>query len=106
LRADLERLRPAPRAARWPLAVAAALLVALAGAAIGIRSGWFGAPPQAAELTPRQVTANPVQDRVVRVGISPDGEYLAYADITGIHVRRIDSGETRSLPPEEGYCFR
>ncbi|MBM3747873.1 MAG: serine/threonine protein kinase [Acidobacteria bacterium] len=106
LRADLERLRPAPRPARWPLAVAAALLVALVVTVIGIGSGWFGAIPQTAEGTPRQVTANPAQDPVVRLGISPDGEYLAYADLTGIHVRRIDSGETRSLPPEEGFCFR
>ena len=106
LRADLERLRPAPRAARWPLAVAAALLLALVGTAIGIRHGWFGAQPQTAELTPRQVTANPAEDPVVRVGISADGQYLAYTDLTGIHVRHIDTGETRSIPPEEGFCFR
>jgi hypothetical protein len=44
LRADLERLRPAPPAARWPLAVAAALLVALVVTAIGIGSGGRSRP--------------------------------------------------------------
>jgi hypothetical protein len=86
--------------------VAAALLVALVVTAIGIRSGWFGARPQTPDLTPRQVTANPAEDPVVRAAISPDGEYLAYADRAGIQVRRIDTGETRSIPPQEGCCFR
>jgi hypothetical protein len=103
--ADLERLRAVPRRARWPVA-ATAVMVLVVAAAIGVRWGWFGAQPQTPELTPRQVTANPVEDPVVRAAISPDGEYLAYADLTGIHVRRIDSGETRSIPPQEGYCFR
>ena len=63
-------------------------------------------PAANCELTSRQVTANPAEDPVVRVGISADGEYLAYTDLTGIHVRRIDTRETHSIPPEEGHCFR
>ena len=34
--------------------------------------------------------------------ISPDGKYLAYADMQGIHIKQIETGETRTVPqPEE-----
>src|SRR6202007_3100540 len=34
--------------------------------------------------------------------ISPDGKYLAYADLDGIHIKLIETGETRTLPqPDE-----
>ena len=106
-RADVERLRPAPtRAVRWLLA-AAAILVALVGVTlIGIRSTWFVAPSSTLGLTPRQVTANPAEDPVVKAGLSADGQYLAYTDLTGLHIRRIDTGEIRTIPPPEGSCFR
>ncbi len=107
LRADLERLRPVrKRAARWLMAVAAALLVALGVTLIGARSGWFAGPLSTVELTPRQVTANPVEDPVAKAGISPDGQSLAYTDLAGLHIRRIDTGEIRTIPPPEGCCFR
>jgi len=107
LHADLEELRPKPRAARWPLAVGAAVVTGAIALVVGVRSGWFGEPPaRTLELTPRQVTANPADDPVLRTAISPDGQYLAYADLTGIHLRRIDTGETRSIPPPPGFCFR
>ena len=107
LHADLEQLRPRPRAARWPLAVGAAVVAGAVTLVVGVRSGWFGEPPaRTLELTPRQVTANPAEDPAIHAAISPDGQYLAYADLSGIHVRRIDTGETRSIPPPPGHCFR
>ncbi|MBI3682176.1 MAG: serine/threonine protein kinase [Acidobacteria bacterium] len=107
LRADLERLRPAPRRlARWSLAVAAALLLALGVTLAGVRLGWFGTQSPTLELTQRKVTANPAGDPVIRGSISPDGQSVAYADLAGIHVRRIDTGETRSFPAPEDSCFR
>ena len=33
--------------------------------------------------------------------MSPDGEYLAYADLQGIHIKQIETGETRTVPPAE-----
>ena len=54
----------------------------------------------------RQVTASPDEDPVLRTSISPDGQSVAYPDLTGIHVRRIATGETRSFPPPEDTCFR
>jgi serine/threonine protein kinase len=108
LRTDLERLRPAPsRGIRWPEVVAAVFALALAITLAGVRLGWFGAPSRAPELIPRQVTANPLEDPVTRAAISPDRAYLAYTDLAGIHVRQIDTGETRVIPPpNEESCFR
>jgi serine/threonine protein kinase len=108
LRSDLERLRPAPsRAARWPVLVAAALVLALGLTLAGVRLQWFDTLPTTPELIPHQVTANPVDDRVRRAAISADGAYLAYTDLAGIHVLRIGTGETRLIPPpNEESCFR
>jgi Tol biopolymer transport system component len=46
----------------------------------------------------RQVTANPPEDWIGASAISPDGKYVAYAAVTGLLVRSIDSGETRAIP--------
>jgi eukaryotic-like serine/threonine-protein kinase len=107
LRSDLERLRPVPsRGALWA-AVAAALVLALGVTLGGVKFGWFGALSTTPELIQRQVTANPLEDAVRRVAISADGTYLAYTDLAGIHIRRIDTGDTRLIPPPSPeYCFR
>jgi hypothetical protein len=47
------------------------------------------------QLAVLQITANPPENRVRRAPISPDGAYLEYRRLEGIHVRRIDAGETR-----------
>jgi hypothetical protein len=58
------------------------------------------------DIIQRQVTANPVSDSVYTAAISEDGKEIAYADLRGIHIRVVDTGEVRhvSLPP--GFCFR
>ena len=34
--------------------------------------------------------------------ISPDGKYLAYADLNGMHIKLIETGEIQNIPqPEE-----
>jgi eukaryotic-like serine/threonine-protein kinase len=107
LQADLERLRmPASWRSRWLAAAAAALLLSLGVTLIGLRLGWFGEPSAMPELKARQVTSNPPEDPVPRAAISPDGASLAYVDLSGLHIRRIDTGETRSFPPPENCCFR
>jgi DNA-binding winged helix-turn-helix (wHTH) protein/Tol biopolymer transport system component len=50
-----------------------------------------------AQLTERQLTANPPEDPVEAAAISPDGKHLAYLDQTGLFVRSVDSGETRPI---------
>ena len=50
----------------------------------------------------RQLTTNSSENAVTGGAISPDGRYLAYADLDGIHVKLIETGETRNVPqPEE-----
>jgi serine/threonine protein kinase len=61
-----------------------------------------GAVPQ---LVERQVTSNPAEDPVWYVGISPDGKYMAYGDHEGVHLRLVDTGETRTIPAPEGICY-
>jgi hypothetical protein len=38
--------------------------------------------------------------------LSPDGQTIAYEDFSGIHLRRIATGETRLFPPPDDYCYR
>jgi eukaryotic-like serine/threonine-protein kinase len=83
---------------------AAALLSVLIAAWIGVFR-WPPARPEP-EGEVRQISANPVDDPVVMATISPDGKYLAYTDLTGLHLRLMQTGETHSLPVPEGMCFR
>jgi hypothetical protein len=90
------------------LAWMAAALAAIALPAVfvaGNRLGWFSSV-SGTELTPRQVTANPVDDPIMQAALSADGTTVAYGDFAGIHLRRIDSGETRLIPPPNDFCFR
>jgi hypothetical protein len=59
-------------------------------------------PPGLPELKQRQLTDNSTDNAVMSGAISPDGKYLAYADLKGIHVKLIETGETTDIPqPEE-----
>jgi eukaryotic-like serine/threonine-protein kinase len=53
-------------------------------------------------LTQLQLTHNPPENRLLGMGISADGKYLAYADIKGLHLTTIDTGEIHdvALPDE------
>jgi hypothetical protein len=80
--------------------------VVLAGIAIAFRVGWF--TPQTSTRQPEltQLTANPAADPIFVAAISPDGKYLAYSDLVGLHLRLVDTGETQSFPAPPGLCFR
>jgi eukaryotic-like serine/threonine-protein kinase len=68
-------------------------------------SGWWFAKLHkvpALELKLRQLTTNSMENPVESAAISPDGKYLAYTDFLGMHIRSIDSGETRTVPQPEG----
>jgi len=124
LRADLKRLKrdmeaaelrlEAPSAARTlepglrgkrAVAIASiALLVIATGLALWWRS--IRAPSEVRTLSLGSVTANPPENPVYAAAISPDGRYLAYADLTGVFVRLLATGETHSLPLPERFCFR
>jgi eukaryotic-like serine/threonine-protein kinase len=131
LRADLQRLKrdtqsakiaavsgssnvaaaPAPAAAKskWPmLAALVGLLAVIAVLVAGYFGGWFGSaqPYSQAQLKPVKLTANSSDDPVSVTSISPDGKYLLYADLEGLHLRLMATGETQSLPIPDEFCFR
>ena len=59
-------------------------------------------PPKTISVTPeirlRQLTTNSSENPVIGGAISPDGKYLAYNDSSGLHLKVIDTGETRVVP--------
>jgi hypothetical protein len=63
------------------------------------------APPENIEVRERQVTSNPFEAPVFFAAISSDGRYVAYSDIHGLHIRFVDTGETRTVPVPSEFCF-
>jgi serine/threonine protein kinase len=90
------------------IAMSASSVLLLAVAATGLKLGWFSPTLRESlpEFTQRQLTANPADDPVIRTAISPDGKYLAYTDLTGIHLLLVNTGENRLLSAPEEFCFR
>jgi serine/threonine protein kinase len=101
---------PAARSGRpWGLLASGFGAVAvIAVLAFGYTAGWFTSsrPWTQAALNPKQVTTNAVEDPVGVASISPDGKYLAFSDLEGLHLRVLSSGETQSLPIPNEFCFR
>jgi serine/threonine protein kinase/Tol biopolymer transport system component len=88
----------------WLLAVGGLFLALLVGGA----TFWFthhqsGSQAEPRELRQRQLTTNSSENAVASGAISPDGKYLAYADLNGIHVKLIETGETRNVPQPEDF---
>jgi eukaryotic-like serine/threonine-protein kinase len=128
LRADLQRLKRDTQSSKiaavsgstavaqqqsaspkWPMVTAALGAVAVVALLVaGYFAGWFTRhqPYTQAELKPQQLTANSSEDPVAVTSISPDGKYLLYADLEGLHLRLFSTGETQSLPIPDQFCFR
>jgi len=98
-----------PRVAAAPGAREHGKEIAAASAAVLVLSSavfWFAtrrAPVQSPppEWKLRQVTANPPESPVANGAISPDGKYVAYTDVNGMHLKLIETGETRLIPQPE-----
>ena len=98
IRTDLEKLKGSlePRRARW-WAIAVGVLV------MSIASFWLAKRQQhpivlAPDLKLRQLTSNSAENHVLGGLISPDGKYLVYSDLKGIHLRAIETNETQTVP--------
>ncbi len=76
-------------------------VVVLAVILAGLAVAWsllHRAPQPTAELTQKRLTFNSSDNPVVGGVLSPDGQYLAYFDTAGIHVKLLASGEERVIP--------
>jgi eukaryotic-like serine/threonine-protein kinase len=104
IRADLADLqgqlapRHMSRARLWGLGVAAAILMASFFFLLTKKLKTVSVAP---EIKMRQLTTNSTENPVGNGAISPDGNYLAYIDTRGMHIKSIDTGETRTVPKPE-----
>jgi serine/threonine protein kinase len=55
--------------------------------------------PEVPEISMRQLTTNTDANYVTSGMISADGKSLAYSDSEGVHLKNIETGETRVIPP-------
>jgi len=105
LRAELEDLRAGMEPKSVPIvwAVAsAAVVVLLAIVMIALLRREPKTISSAPEIKLRQLTTNSAENPVLGGTLSPDGKYLAYSDLKGMHLKLVDSGETREIPhPQE-----
>ena len=51
----------------------------------------------------RQLTVSSSENPTTGGAISPDGKYLAYTDLAGVHVKNIETGETRLIPEPDVF---
>ncbi|MGA2455993.1 MAG: protein kinase [Terriglobales bacterium] len=102
LRDDLQSLQQEiepSRRPQWRTMAATGVIVVLFATAIF----WFArrqlrSPAALPEIKLRQLTTNSIENSVKSGGISPDGKYLAYIDRVGMHLKVIETGETRTIP--------
>lgn len=59
-------------------------------------------PAPSSELIQKRLTFNASENAVRSEAISPDGKYLAYSDLAGIHVKLLSTGEERLIPKPAG----
>ena len=82
-----------------------AMLGAAAVIAIVAAISWFvNSQPSKApgELTQKCLTFNSGEAHVNSAAISPDGKYLAYSDVAGIHLRLLSTNEEKLIPRPPG----
>jgi eukaryotic-like serine/threonine-protein kinase len=102
IRADLQKLKKEMDAhpLRWWAIGAGVALVA-------ISAMWFAGHQRQSslavpELKLHQLTANSPENEVLGGIISPNGKYLAFSDLRGLHIKDVETGETRTIPrPKE-----
>jgi eukaryotic-like serine/threonine-protein kinase len=89
---------PQPSLRTWLLL--AALVLVCAGVGYW---GWqrLHPPPPPRQIVNQQLTANTSEAAVKSGAISPDGKYLAYWDLQGIHLKLLSTGEMKTIAQPE-----
>ena len=105
IRADLEALKRKiePRTSLLRDLVVGAFILLLAVVAIWFAKRQRSTSQMVPETKIRQLTFNSFENRVSSGAISPDGKYLAYADVNGMYIKLLGTGEVRAIPEPEGF---
>jgi serine/threonine protein kinase len=98
MRLDLEELLQARHARRSVTGGAVLAVISCLAGAVWLVMMRPRAPNSSLEVRFRQLTTNAPENRVLDGAISPDGKYLVYSDLKGMHVKLMQTGETRSIP--------
>ena len=106
MRTDLQSLKREMESRQtlpwWAVASVGGAILLIAGTVFWSNQHNTLSPRAPSDLKLRQLTTNSEENRVLGGAISPDGKYLAYSDMKGIHVKVIETGETHTFPPPEG----
>jgi serine/threonine protein kinase len=101
MRADLDALQRAiePRSrSRWRATAAGVAVLSSAVATVWFANRRPQSPAALPQLKLEQLTKNSSENGIKSGYISPDGKLLAYIDRVGMHLKVIETGETRTIP--------
>ena len=98
LRSFQQEIEPSRGLRRRTMAAAGVVVVFLATLVFWFARSQLRSPAALPEIKLRQLTTNSIENNVKSGGISPDGKYLAYIDRVGMHLKVIETGETRTIP--------
>jgi len=104
IRTDLQTLqheRQRSPVFRWVFAAGSVVILLVAFTGLWLAKRQALSLHTLPKLQLRQLTFNSFENRVSSGAISPDGKYLAYADVSGMYIKDIGSGETRPIPQPE-----
>ena len=83
---------------RWVLPAITCVLILIAGATYRLTKQRQPSLPNLPNVKLTQLTDNSPENPVSSGSISPDGKYVAYADLQGMHIKAVGSDEARSVP--------
>jgi serine/threonine protein kinase len=86
-----------PRHWMWAVVAIVVLLLAAGGYYLFLKEK----TPEVRQIKERQLTTNSSENSVQSAKISPDGKYLAYSDVKGLHLKLIETGETKLMAESE-----
>jgi Tol biopolymer transport system component len=98
---EQRRVRWQQRWVTWVVAAVCAVALSAVGVWLFVRSRTKPAVGQP-QVKQFRLTANPTENAVDGAAISPDGRYLAYSDLNGIHIKAIATSEEQTIAAPPG----